>query len=269
MAETSNPALPPIASVRLRHGIGLLTVDVSFRLTHPWTILFGPSGSGKTTILRALAGLIRPKSGSILLREDHRQVVLLDTESGLFVPAHRRNVKLAAQRDTLFPHLSVRRNIGYGAHGMAGDGTKFDTFTEMSIEQFRLHGVAHLPPSNLSGGERRKVEIARAVTSAMCARDKTLLLLDEPFSGLDARLRDDLIADLRKWMESFNIPVLSVTHDVAEAFQLGAEVIKIADGKVVQQGPVDVVLAEERLRLLSQLGPADAPDVSTEPFLSG
>ena len=254
MAEAIQAGWPPIASVQLCHGVGLLAIDVNFRLTHPWTILFGPSGSGKTTILRALAGLIRPDSGNILLREYNRQVVLLDTDAGVFVPAYRRKVKLAAQRDTLFPHMSVRENIAYGARGMAGDGTRFETIAETAIEQFRLKAVADVPPSNLSGGERRRVEIARAATSAMCARDKTLLLLDEPFSGLDALLRDDLIADLTKSMESFNVPVLSVTHDVAEAFKLGAEVIKIAEGKVVEQGPVEVVLAEERKRLLAQLG---------------
>jgi molybdate transport system ATP-binding protein len=255
--------------VQLRHGIGLLKIDVSFQLTHPWTILFGPSGSGKTTILRALAGLIRPNTGHILLREYNRQVVLLDTDSGVFVPAYRRRVKLAAQRDTLFPHMTVRENIAYGARGMASDGTRFNTFADTAIEQFRLKALAGVPPSNLSGGERRRVEIARAATSAMCARDKTLLLLDEPFSGLDAKLRDDLIADLRQTMAFFKIPVLSVTHDVAEAFQLGAEVIKLAEGRVVAQGPVEEVLAEERIRLLDQLGSEDGRSASTEPYLSG
>jgi len=162
-------------------------------------------------------------------------------------------VKLAAQRDTLFSHMSVRKNIAYGARGVASDGTRFESIAETAIEQFRLKRFADAMPSTLSGGERRRVEIARAATSAMCARDKSLLLLDEPFSGLDAPLRDELIADLRKTMEFFNIPVLSVTHDVAEAFQLEAEVIKIADGRVVAQGPVEVVLAEERRRLLAQL----------------
>ena len=253
MAETSNFVLPPIATVRLRHGIGLLTIDVDFRLSCPWTILFGPSGSGKTTILRALAGLIRPDDARIVLREFNRQRVLVDTGAGTFVPAYRRKVKLAAQRDTLFSHMSVRKNIAYGARGVASDGTRFESIAETAIEQFRLKRFADAMPSTLSGGERRRVEIARAATSAMCARDKSLLLLDEPFSGLDAPLRDELIADLRKTMEFFNIPVLSVTHDVAEAFQLEAEVIKIADGRVVAQGPVEVVLAEERKRLLAQL----------------
>jgi molybdate transport system ATP-binding protein len=242
--------------VRLHHGIGLLTIDVDFKLTHPWTILFGPSGSGKTTILRTMAGLIRPDIACILLRESNRQKVLIDTDSGAFVPPYRRNVKLATQQDTLFPHMSVRKNIAYGARGFDGDGIRMEATADIAIEQFHLKPLANAMPSTLSGGERRRVAIARAATSAMCARDKTLLLLDEPFSGLDARLRDELIADLRKTMEFFNIPVLSVTHDVAEAFQLGAEVIKLAEGRVVEQGPVEVVLAEERARLLAQLNGA-------------
>jgi molybdate transport system ATP-binding protein len=95
------------------------------------------------------------------------------------------------------------------------------------------------------------VNLARA---AVATEPGGLLLLDEPFTGLDAALRSDLMCDLQAWAEDRNLCVLSVTHDVAEAFQLGAEVIKIADGKVVAQGPVELVLAEERIRLLAQLG---------------
>jgi len=98
----------------------------------------------------------------------------------------------------------------------------------------------------LSGGERRRVEIARAL-----ATEPKFILLDEPFTGLDLALRDELINDIHIWQEK--TPIISVTHDVTEAFQLGAEVIKIAEGRVVQQGPVAEVLARERERLLEQL----------------
>jgi molybdate transport system ATP-binding protein len=105
----------------------------------------------------------------------------------------------------------------------------------------------------LSGGERQRVAIARAATAAVSLGEGSVLLLDEPFTGQDVRLRDELIEELRGWLVLMERPVLSVTHDVGETFQLGTEVIKIAEGRVVQQGPVAQVLAEERERLLEQL----------------
>jgi molybdate transport system ATP-binding protein len=110
-------------------------------------------------------------------------------------------------------------------------------------------------PRELSGGESQRVSVARAVVAAATFRGPgpALLLLDEPFSGLDLRLRDELLLELHAWLARRKIPVLSVTHDVGEAFQLGAEIIKIAGGKVVAQGPVGDVLAEERRRLMEQL----------------
>jgi molybdate transport system ATP-binding protein len=107
-------------------------------------------------------------------------------------------------------------------------------------------------PWKLSGGERQRVAVARAAAAAITA-EGGLLLLDEPFAGLHLPLRNELLADLRGWVAERKTPVLSVTHDVGEAFQLGAEVIKFSEGKVVQQGPVELVLAEERERLMEQL----------------
>ena len=106
-------------------------------------------------------------------------------------------------------------------------------------------------PAALSGGEAQRVSMARATASA-----SRLLLLDEPFSGLDMALRSEIMKDLPAWAERRNLCVLSVTHDVAEAFELNAEVIKLADGRLVEQGPVEIVLVEERARLLEQLNGA-------------
>lgn len=113
---------------------------------------------------------------------------------------------------------------------------------------FHLEAFAAKRPRELSGGQAQRVAVARAAVGA----EGKLLLLDEPFSGLDAAVREELIADLRAWLGE--TPVISVTHDVGEAFLLGAEVVKIADGRVVAQGPVGVVLAEERDRLAGVLG---------------
>lgn len=227
-------------------------MDVAFTLTHPWTVLFGPSGSGKTTVLRAIAGFLKPSEAHIIWGPAN--AVLIDTENHVFVPAHRRPVRSAAQTARLFHHQSVRQNLTYGI----GSDAKSDETSELIdeiISLFQLEGLAHRRPDTLSGGERQRVSVARAVVavSAYPGPQKPLLLLDEPFTGLDARLRDELLKGLRDWLGRWKVPVLSVTHALGEAFQLGAEVIKIADGRVVQQGPVAVVLAEERRRLLEQL----------------
>ena len=252
---------PGHLDVDVRHRIGTLQVDVKFSLSQPWTILFGPSGSGKTTVLRAIAGLIRPDSARIATtfvdppgHESKR--TLIDTGSGEVTECHKRNVPLAAQSPALFPHMTVRQQISYGMISMRnGSGSPgFEepgTRTKDVLALFRITDLAEKYPAALSGGEAQRVSMARAAASA-----SRLLLLDEPFSGLDMALRSEIMKDLPAWTEGRNLCVLSVTHDVAEAFELNAEVIKLAGGQVVEQGPVDVVLGEERARLLEQLNGA-------------
>ncbi len=123
------------------------------------------------------------------------------------------------------------------------------------MELFRLGKLAERMPGELSGGERQRVSVARAVASAATfgGPGRALLLLDEPFSGLDAVLRDELAVALRGWLAERGTPVLSVSHDVGETFLLGAEVIRMAEGQVLEQGPAEVVLAGERERLLAGL----------------
>jgi molybdate transport system ATP-binding protein len=158
--------------------------------------------------------------------------------------------------------MTVRRQIGYGMRLMATNPDDEDCGMEKQGEKIReilgLFRIPHLAdklPRALSGGEAQRVSMARAAASA-----SRLLLLDEPFSGLDMALASEIMQDLQPWAAKRNLCVLSVTHDVAEAFQLGAEVIKLAEGRVVAQGPVEVVLAEERARLLAQLnGAARSP----------
>jgi molybdate transport system ATP-binding protein len=224
--------------VALRHEIGALRMDVQFELTKAWTILFGASGSGKTTVLRAIAGLIAPEFGRILAYKEGEATTLLDTASRVNLAPYRRGTPLAPQSPALFPHLTVEQNFRYGGGAEAGIAAIFE------IEQLQSKF-----PAQLSGGEAQRVSLARA---AMASRPR-LLLLDEPFTGLDLPLRYGLISDLLQWQEESGVPILSVTHDVAEAFQLGAEVIQLQDGRVIAQGPVAKVLAGQRERLLKQL----------------
>jgi molybdate transport system ATP-binding protein len=255
----------------MRHRIGTLAIDVAFSLTQSWTVLFGPSGSGKSTILRAIAGLVQPDSGKIARissptrdRTEHDTAFFLfDSGAKKCLPAYTRGIPLAPQASSLFPHMSVAENVAYGRRRQS-EASNSEIAAALAV--FCIAHLAGKGAAELSGGEAQRVNLARA---ALAAERDGVLLLDEPFTGLDLALRSELMLGLQTWAVERNLCVLSVTHDVAEAFQLGAEVIKIADGKVVQQGPVEVVLAEERARLLRQLDSRDEQTVSTEPFLSG
>jgi len=245
-----------LLSVRLRHRQGSLRMEVEFCLSAPWTVLFGPSGMGKSTVLRAIAGFVRPDECRIA--SGCPEQVLVSTAERCFVPAHLRPVRSAGQTARLFPGMRVRESVAYGlgrgAKGASTDGDGQEVVEEV-MALFRLSTLAERRPGDLSGGERQRVSVARAVVSAVTfeGASRPLLLLDEPFSGLDAALRDELAVSLRDWLGGSKTPVLSVSHDVGEAFLLRAEVIRMAEGRVVEQGPVEVVLAGERERLLAGL----------------
>jgi molybdate transport system ATP-binding protein len=232
----------PFLQVQIRHHQGPLELDATFALARPWTVLFGPSGSGKTTILRAIQGFIRPDHGQITLASTQ----VLNTGTHLFLPPHRRPVRSAGQSPRLFPNMTVTGNIRYGAP------TANPTLLDEILHLFRIESLVAKSPQALSGGERQRVSVARAVASAVTIPG-TLLLLDEPFTGLDYTLRDALATDLQCWLTERQTPVLSVTHDIGEAFLLQAEVLRLESGRIAAQGPTHQVLAQERTRLLDQL----------------
>jgi len=193
---------------------------------------------------------MRPHAGRIVWRD----TVLLDRKAEIFLPTHKRPVRSAGQSARLFPNLTAFENLLYGKSKTAKPEEALNLGREVA-ELFRLASLVERMPRQLSGGESQRVSVARAVLSAAAFQGpgKPLLLLDEPFAGLDLILRDALVTELQAWLTRREIPVLSVTHDVGEAFQLGAEINKIADGRVAAQGPVHQVLAAERQRLMEQL----------------
>lgn len=245
-----------LLQVDLEHRLGALGLKVKFSLTKDWTVLFGPSGSGKSTVLRAIAGLIRPDHGRILAGP--MEQVLVDTTERRFVPAHLRPVRGATQTAWPFPGRTVGWNVEYGMRWRSHPEGRQDErqIVEEVLGLFRLQTLKERKVEELSGGERQRVSVARAVISAMMfdLPEQALLVLDEPFTGLDGSLRDELAVELKGWLQRWRVPVLSVSHDVAECYLLGAEVIRMSDGQVIEQGPVETVLRLERERILTELG---------------
>ena len=196
-------------------------------------VLFGPSGAGKTTTLRAIAGLARPERGRVEIGGR----VVYDSEEGVWVPAHQRRVGYLTQRYHLFPHLTVARNIAYGAPKKSG--VPRGERVRRLIELFRLGGLEQRRVWQLSGGEQQRVAFARALAS-----EPELLLLDEPFASLDAELRRTLREELRSMLAASPVPVLLVTHDKEEALALGHSALVFDRGRVIERGEPFQVLGQ-------------------------
>jgi molybdate transport system ATP-binding protein len=189
------------------------TLDVSATLSDGATALYGPSGAGKTTLLELIAGIRRPRSGFIEMNGH----VMCGGET--FIPPRHRRVGYLPQDDALFPHLSVRRNVFYG-----GDADGDDVIDALAIRPLLDRGV-----SRLSGGERKRVALARALVTR-----PDLLLLDEPLAGVDLPLRDRVIEYLLRVRDEFPVPTVYVTHHLQEAEAICEEIVVLERGRVVE-----------------------------------
>jgi iron(III) transport system ATP-binding protein len=184
--------------------------------------LLGPSGCGKTTTLRLLAGFERPDRGEV--RISGRTVA----GPGVFVPPEKRRVGMVFQDYALFPHLSVKQNVAYGLPG----GKKRRSRVEEVLRLARLEGLGERMPHELSGGQQQRVALARAL-----APEPAIVLLDEPFSNLDAALRAKVRSEMREILGSAGATAIFVTHDQEEALSLADEVAVMMDGRVLQTAP--------------------------------
>jgi molybdate transport system ATP-binding protein len=201
------------------------SVDLEFQAAAGVTVLFGPSGSGKTLVLDSIAGFVRPDEGRILLDDE----ILFDGATGIHVAPQARQCGYVFQNYALFPHMTLRQNLEFAAERRPRL-ERHRRVNEM-LERFRLGDAAGRRPHEVSGGQRQRCSIARALIGA-----PKLLLLDEPAQGLDAPLRIELYDVLRQVRTDFKTPVLLVTHDLDECFELGEEMLIMREGKIVQSG---------------------------------
>ncbi len=218
-----------------------VTLDVHLEAGSGITVLFGPSGAGKSLTLRMLAGLLAPDGGHVTL--DGRVLYRGDGQR-LCLPPQARGLGVVLQNHSLFPHLSVRQNIAFGARTTSSP--ERDARVAALVEQFRLRDLEERRPSQISGGQQQRVALARALASRPNA-----LLLDEPFSALDHPMRVALRECLADAMRQLDVPVLLVTHDLDEACALADAMLVLVEGHVVQRGspreiierPVDATVA--------------------------
>jgi molybdate transport system ATP-binding protein len=215
-----------VLHAELRHSVGGIELDVAFEVPAGGCLaLAGPSGAGKSTILRLLAGIVRPDRGRIACGDD----VWVDTANGAWLPPERRGCGYVFQHYALFPHLSAWRNVAYGLRSSAAGDRKATALA--LLDRLGLADRANAKPATLSGGEQQRVALARAL-----APGPAVLLLDEPLSALDARTRAGATRQLTETLRSLELPVVLVTHEFGEAALLGDEIGIIDHGTIIQRG---------------------------------
>lgn len=220
------------------------SLDVEFEAAAGVTVLFGPSGSGKTLTLDLISGFVRPDEGRILLDDQ----ILFDGPSGVFIEPRDRNCGYVFQNYALFPHMTLRENLAFAAERRPR--LERHRLVNEMLEKFRLTDAAGRRPHQVSGGQRQRCSIARALIGG-----PKLLLLDEPAQGLDAPLRAELYQTLRQVRAEFQTPVLLVTHDLEECFELGEAMLILRDGKLVQSGtPAGILDKPANLDIARLLG---------------
>jgi iron(III) transport system ATP-binding protein len=219
-----------VSGLSKRFGQTAALVDVSlFALSSSRTAVVGPSGSGKSTLLRLIAGFERPDEGEIMLGEDHL------ARGRSIVPAHLRNIGIVSQDGALFPHLDVAQNIAFGMEKSADR----HALVLKALDMVKLdRALVERRPHELSGGQQQRVALARAL-----ARKPRLMLLDEPFSALDAGLRHSVRNEVMQTLDEVGIGSILVTHDHAEALSFADQIAVMRNGRLVQAGaPRDLYL---------------------------
>jgi molybdate transport system ATP-binding protein len=231
-------------AVDIRHRLGNFTLDARFEARDGLVALLGRSGSGKTSTVNAIAGLIKPDRGCVKLGD----VVLVDTSQGTFVPCHRRRIGYVFQDGRLFPHLTVRQNLLYGRWFAPRDaGIEFDGVVDL----LGIGALLDRRPARLSGGEKQRVAIGRALLA-----NPRLLLMDEPLASLDEARKAEILPYIERLRDQARVPIVYVSHSIAEVARLASTVVLLSEGKVVATGStIDIM---PRLDLFPLTGRAEA-----------
>jgi sulfate transport system ATP-binding protein len=216
--------------------------------------LLGPSGSGKSTLLRLIAGLEMP---------DHGKIILTGKDA-TYQSVQERNIGFVFQHYALFKHLTVRKNIAFGLEIRKAPQKKIQGKVEQLLELVQLSGLGDRYPSQLSGGQRQRVALARAL-----AVEPNVLLLDEPFGALDAKVRKDLRAWLRRLHDEVHVTTVFVTHDQEEAMEVADEIVVMNKGQVEQVGtPAEIYDHPASAFVMSFIGPVNVLPSSAKIFQS-
>lgn len=238
--------------VSLGHGAQRFALSAQFASLRERLVLFGPSGVGKSVTLQAIAGLLRPVRGRIALGGR----VLFDSAAGIDLPARERRIGYLFQDHALFPHMSVARNIAFGL--MPTLPWRIDAATRARVERvMQALDIAALGPRRaheLSGGQHQRVALARALV-----REPDVLLLDEPFSSLDARLRTRVRTELEAVRERFGVPMVLISHDLEDVARLADTLVLFEPGRVVQVVHRDAGEPDRLVRLAADTLQAAAP----------
>jgi molybdate transport system ATP-binding protein len=228
----------------LDHALRSFRLALALEVGAETVALVGPSGAGKSSVLRAVAGLLRPERGHVSLGDE----TWLDTDRRLSLPPERRRVGLVFQEYALFPHLDVRANVAFGGKERVDE----------LLERFHIAHLGAARIREISGGERQRVALARAL-----ARDPGVLLLDEPLSALDTHTRGAVRAELREQLATLGLPTLLVTHDFEDAATLADRVGVLVDGRLLQvDSPSALVAAPADPFVASFTGAALLPGVA-------
>lgn len=220
-------------SVYIKHDWDTFTLDASFSTPAGITALFGRSGSGKTSIINAVAGLFTPQSAKINIGE----LCVFDTQKNINIAPHHRGIGYVFQNARLFPHMSVMKNLAYASrHGRAGAApTDFDAI----IDMLDIRPILHRNPAALSGGEQQRVAIARALLSS-----PRVLLMDEPLSALDEPRKAEILPYLERMRDTVKIPILYVSHSMAEVARLANHLVILDKGRITAEGPTQTILSD-------------------------
>ena len=239
--EASTTKLVRVENVSKTFGSGTGAVkaldNVSLTLlSNEFFTLLGPSGCGKTTLLRLLAGFEHPDTGAILLDDKH----IVDD------PPNRRPVNTVFQSYALFPHLTIEENVAFGLERQGRRGTEVKARVAAMLHLVRLDAMAKRRPDQLSGGQQQRVALARALAPA-----PRLLLLDEPLSALDLKLRRGMQAELKRIQRETGITFVLVTHDQEEALSMSDRIAVMEDGRVLQLGAPDDIYERPNCRFVA------------------